>query len=166
MEPRKVMQAKLLTSGSATPSCLRSLACYCLSPCCPGFAVKAKSGRISSFHSNTQRSTAHTPEPLCAPFRKSYFPYSIIGASRGAPCCNHTIWKLARRLRIQPLFFARLAPNRGELPMYSLHAGPRMVDTGKTQPITHLYKFQVVLKPAPPDILELYSAHCGARLSQ
>ena len=29
-------------SGSAIASCWRSLACYCLSPCCPGFAVNGK----------------------------------------------------------------------------------------------------------------------------
>ena len=82
---------------------------------------------------------------------------------RVALCCSPTTWKSARAHRTPQLFCARSGPSRGAPPTFSLRAAPKTAATARTRTaLQHYYQYQVVLKPSPPDILELYLGSLAA----
>jgi glycyl-tRNA synthetase alpha chain len=77
--------------------------------------------------------------------------------NKAARCCSPTTWKSAPAPATPPPSCAPSAPSRGKPPTCSLRAAPRMAATAKTRTAcSTTTSIQVVLKPAPDNILELY----------
>jgi hypothetical protein len=78
--------------------------------------------------------------------------------ARAARCCNPTTWKSAPARQPHCHLPARARPRAVEAPpTCSRRAGRRTAATARTPTASSSYhQYQVVLKPAPADILELY----------
>lgn len=86
-----------------------------------------------------------------------FYASTILEPARAAPCFNHTIWKSVQALRIPRLSCVPSARNPGERPTSSHPGRPKDGRYGENpNRMQHYYQFQVVLKPAPEDILDLY----------
>ena len=84
-------------------------------------------------------------------------PCNTTGTNRVARCSNPTTWKWAQAPRILLPFYVLSGPEPWKAAYVQPTRRPKDGRYGENpNRLQHYYQFQVVLKPAPADILELY----------
>ena len=82
---------------------------------------------------------------------------ALSGRTRAASSCSPTTWRSAPARFTRRRRCARSGRSPGTPPMCSPRAGPKDGRYGENpNRLQHYYQFQVILKPSPPDLQDLY----------